>query len=463
MKTYFELIQENPEQGEPIAEQLNRYLEEKALILGKGENYGQAVILAGGAGSGKSFAVSNFMQGEKFKVFNVDAIKDTLFSIRDRLKRVPNADIGSGSVKDLVAAMQDLNLRRPKDTGKLHMMVKGLGGQGPSKSDLGVRDRIIGKINDTDFHNQQDITSLKDLIKDFNVDQKNQIMFFADKTRSVKPNVMFDVTLKDIGALHSELGGEFGIVQLLKLAGYAPENIHIVWILTDYRIAMRQNLTRGRVVSSDIFFATHRGASGTMRDIVFKNYSRLGINGDIAVILGGGEGQVEFEIGKSYGPDTVGAEGTPLLKGGLKGRSFTVTPTNEGILKVPVFLDFRYYKLKKAGDRSINREALQSIHDAISKMAPSGKTSAAAAQSQVVRKIMSDFNSAQKLILQRLQRGVPVENIKAEYKRKFPPIKTIHPETAQALGLSPNEYIPVLDQRVADILGLNPGQYKLPT
>jgi hypothetical protein len=456
MKTYFDLRQQNPDQAELIAEQLNRYLEEKALVLGKGENYGQAVILAGGAGSGKSFAVSNFMQGEKFKVFNVDSLKDTLLSIRDRLKRVPDMQL-SGGIKSVVQAIQDLNLRKPKDVGTLHMMAKKLGGRDPNDSTM--IGRVVGKVDDTNFHKQEDILSLKELIKDFNVDQKNQIMFFADKTKSVKPNVMFDVTLKDIGALHNELGGEFGIIQLLKMAGYAPENIHIVWILTDYRIAMRQNLTRSRVVASDIFFATHLGASGTMRDIVFKNYSSLGINGDIAVILGGGKGQVEFEVGKSYGPDTKSTEGTPLLKGGLKGKSFTVTSANK--LTLPVFIDSRYYRLKKAGDRSINREALQSIHDAISKMAPSGKTGAAAAQAQVVRKIMSDFNGAQKLILQMLHRGVSVEQIKSEYRRKFPPLKPIHPETAAALGLSELEYKPVLDQRVADILGLKVGEYKL--
>ena len=113
MKTYFDLREQDPTQSEPITDQLNRYLEEKALILGKGERYGQAVILAGGAGSGKSFAVSNFMQGENFKIFNVDDLKDTLLTMRDRLKRVPNMEIKSGSVRDLVTAIQDLNLRKP--------------------------------------------------------------------------------------------------------------------------------------------------------------------------------------------------------------------------------------------------------------------------------------------------------------------------------------------------------------
>ena len=461
MKTYFDLREQDPTQSEPITDQLNRYLEEKALILGKGERYGQAVILAGGAGSGKSFAVSNFMQGENFKIFNVDDLKDTLLTMRDRLKRVPNMEIKSGSVRDLVTAIQDLNLRKPKDVGKLHLAVKALGGSGANSKDSTLRSRIIGKVDDTNFHNPQDIASLKDLIKDFDVDQKRQVMFFADKTKSVKPNVMFDVTLKDISALSSQLGGEFGIIQLLKMAGYAPQDIHIVWILTDYRIAMRQNLTRSRVVPSDIFFRTHRGASGTMRDILFKDYAKYGINGDIAVILGGGKGQIELEPGKSYGPDTMKDDGTPLLTGGLRGRSFSVTDANK--LTMPVFLDFKYFRLKKAGDRSINREALQSIHAEISKMAPSGKTSAAAAQSQVIRNILSNFAQAEKLILKMLKRQIPVESIKSEYRRKFPPLKPVHPDTAEALGLSPDQYMPTLDQRVAEILGLKPGQYRLRT
>ena len=43
-----------------------QYLEEKLIMYGQGKRYGQIVFLAGGAGSGKGFAISNFMEKEKF-------------------------------------------------------------------------------------------------------------------------------------------------------------------------------------------------------------------------------------------------------------------------------------------------------------------------------------------------------------------------------------------------------------
>ena len=38
-----------------------KYLEEKLIMYNQGKRYGQIVFLAGGAGSGKGFAISNFM------------------------------------------------------------------------------------------------------------------------------------------------------------------------------------------------------------------------------------------------------------------------------------------------------------------------------------------------------------------------------------------------------------------
>ena len=51
-------------------ETLNSFqeLEEKLILFNGGKNYGQIVFMAGGAGSGKGFAIQNFLQREKFKV-----------------------------------------------------------------------------------------------------------------------------------------------------------------------------------------------------------------------------------------------------------------------------------------------------------------------------------------------------------------------------------------------------------
>ena len=43
-----------------------QYLEEKLIMYTQGKRYGQIVFLAGGAGSGKGFAIANFMEKEKY-------------------------------------------------------------------------------------------------------------------------------------------------------------------------------------------------------------------------------------------------------------------------------------------------------------------------------------------------------------------------------------------------------------
>jgi hypothetical protein len=78
-----------------------------------------------------------------------------------------------------------------------------------------------------------------------------------------KPNIIFDVTLKDLRKLDN-------ITRLVQEAGYDKKNIHIVWVVNDIEVAKVQNLDpkRGRVVPIEILVNTHRGASQTMLDIV---------------------------------------------------------------------------------------------------------------------------------------------------------------------------------------------------
>ena len=58
-------------------------LDEKLIMLNNGRKDGQIVFLAGGAGSGKGFAASNFMEKEKFKVRDVDEWKKTFMALAD--------------------------------------------------------------------------------------------------------------------------------------------------------------------------------------------------------------------------------------------------------------------------------------------------------------------------------------------------------------------------------------------
>ena len=335
MKTFQELRDEhNEEIYAPMCEELVRYLEEKLLILGKGGNYGNAVILAGGAGSGKSFAAKNLMQGEKFKVLNPDDIKDALLALRDRINDsndksgLPKSD----KLVDLIGNLSGLDYRDPRDTSKLHMLVHSM------------------KLN------YQRIVNL-----------------FTSK-HSELPNVMFDITAKSMSDISSNMAGDEGALFWLKKAGYKPENIHIVWVLTDYKIALQQNLTRGRVVPTNILLATHSGAAATMQDIMFRSYGTLGINGDMAVILGG------------QTPTTV------ILKAGSE-YTYTQGPNRGRTIKIEkdtadtVVLDFKYFRVKKAGSREMNGEALSAIRDYVLQKAPPPHITPNQAQANAIRKI----------------------------------------------------------------------------
>lgn len=332
----------------PLYEEIQRYLEEKLLIVGKGARTDQAVILAGGAGSGKSFAV-NQMIGGQYKVFNPDDLKDTLIKMRENIKKgnpnYPTAPTLVGFMKQI----KDLDLRNPNDTGILHMAVKDLKSGGRS------------------------------------LDQRKMYSFFLDPSKKILPNVLFDATLKNIEQLTGDAEG-MGILELLDEAGYKPENIHIVWVLTDYRIALKQNLTRDRVVPADILFKSHGGAAKTMKDIIFKDYMKLGIKGDISVIIGG-KSSVEYKKGSTIERD---------------GKVYTLDKD----LVSPVIRDFKYFRLKRAGSNEINAAALTAIYDYITRFAPTADTDIGKDMKKIIGAIGRDKES-----------------------------KKIHPTTAKALDI----------------------------
>jgi hypothetical protein len=177
---------------------------------------GHALILAGGAGSGKGFVLKNLV-GLEGKTFDVDALK-TLVLKAPKLKQKVKDEMG--------VDLDKINLTKGKDVGKLH--------------------QIVG-----------------DILKFPN---KAQQVFFTQlmtKPALEKPNIIFDVTLKDLRKLDN-------ITRLVQQAGYDKKKIHIVWVVNDIEVAKVQNLDpkRGRVVPVEILVNTHRGASQTMLDIV---------------------------------------------------------------------------------------------------------------------------------------------------------------------------------------------------
>ena len=212
-------------------------LDEKLIIVGKGKRYGQIMFLAGGAGSGKGFAITNFLEGDKFKVRDVDEWKKGLLRINSLKKKWPE--------------IKGLNLREPKDVYKLHMFVK----------EKGIKDKTLDKM-------------LGD----------------ARQTGAAKkgtlPNILFDMTLKDIKEIKSVMP------QLIE-TGYDKRNIHLTWVLTNYHVAVKNNADRERVVPSDILLQTHEGAAKTMVDIL-RGKTPTGLDGAVNVILNNRENTIPF-------------------------------------------------------------------------------------------------------------------------------------------------------------------------
>ena len=178
--------------------------------------FGNIVILAGGAGSGKGF-VKDKLVGLEGYTFDVDDLKSLAAKAPGIIKKV-KAEFGD----DLVALAG--NLRNDKNVGRLH--------------------QLIGDELRLD-------------------DKRMQALYASILTAAPdrKPNIIFDVTLKDLEKLRK-------IALQVQNLGYAPELTHILWVVNDIEVAQKQNAARDRIVPPEILVNTHRGAAQTMLDII---------------------------------------------------------------------------------------------------------------------------------------------------------------------------------------------------
>lgn len=215
-----------------IAEQYDVLLEKLITFGGQAyPKFGNIVIMAGGAGSGKGF-IKDKLVGIEGRVFDVDELK-TLAAKTPIIRKRVKDEFGI----ELEALAN--NLKEPENVSKLH--------------------DIIGIALD---------------LPDRRMQSFYKSILVADNDR--KPNIIFDVTLKDLRKLQN-------ITRQVSSIGYAKENIHIVWVVNDIEVAKAQNLKRKRVVPTEILVNTHRGASNTMQDILNlgKGLSKY-MDGDIA-------------------------------------------------------------------------------------------------------------------------------------------------------------------------------------
>ena len=208
-----------------------QYLEEKLIMYNQGKRYGQIVFLAGGAGSGKGFAITNFMEKEKFKIRDVDEWKKAFQTLAD--------------TKGIYPEIQGLKLSNPKDVYKLHTFVR----------NKGIKDKTLD-------------------------------LLLQDSNTNRLPNIMFDITMKDA----NDIGD---VLPKLIEAGYDSKNVHLTWVLTNYAVAIVNNRNRERVVPEDIMLLSHEGAAKSMYEVIKGKLPR-GLNGGVRVVLNNRENTIPW-------------------------------------------------------------------------------------------------------------------------------------------------------------------------
>lgn len=210
--------------------------------------FNQVVILAGGAGSGKGF-ISGKLMGIEGQTLDVDHLKELAMAsikLASRIKDETGHDINN------------FDMKKPENVSTIHGLLSGKGG--------------IIKAN-----------------------EKRIFTSVALAAPDRKPNLIFDVTLKDMKKVVQ-------ISKQVEMLGYDKGNVHLVWVMNDINVAMKQNKERSRVVPEDILVSTHEGAHMTIKKLLAMGegtrsyldgdmwiaFNKVGVDTDVVKSAAGG-------------------------------------------------------------------------------------------------------------------------------------------------------------------------------
>lgn len=253
-------------------------LSEKLIMYNQGKKYGQIVFLAGGAGSGKGFAIKHFMQGEDFKIRDVDELKLAFQKL---------SELGKFDVKDFMQKYGD----KLSDSDR-------------QKIQKEIIDKNL-KLSELNLKTPGHVYLLHTLVRATGAKDKTLDLILQSSDRNNLPNILFDITFKDMDDLNTT-------IPLLIDAGYDAKNIHLTWVLTNYQIAIKNNKSRSRVVPEDILLATHKGAAQTVYKLVTQGIPAE-VNGGIYVILNNPENTI-YIVDPKTGKQYRDAKNNPVIK-----------------------------------------------------------------------------------------------------------------------------------------------------
>ena len=276
------------------------YIEEQALKFGNevAPKFGQVIVLAGGAGVGKSAVVSNLFALPISRTVNPDGFKEKIAYLDSeiakmrekfgnleggdvlnepvnlgdpeyiqRLKNFVQAHQGNTSFdkvgKTLVARMKSSKNLRDILIRDMDKLVKETNPQMSAKEvkekSEAYREILRGKI---DLSDQNTVGMLHDLHKKIGMEAKEFENFLASQTNPSRlPNIVFDGTLKNSGKVVKDLKK---LVQI----GYKPENIHMVWVVNSNENSRVNNLARSRSVPEELRIQTLKQSTETIVNIL---------------------------------------------------------------------------------------------------------------------------------------------------------------------------------------------------
>jgi|APSaa5957512535_1039671.scaffolds.fasta_scaffold15902_3 hypothetical protein len=233
-----------------------QHLEEKLILFNQGKKDGQIVFMAGGAGSGKGFAIKNFLDSDKFKIRDVDAWK-VAFMHLDKIRRA-----GPKQARNVGGKFSSRDKQR-----------------GFSQEAQGTN------LSNLDLKNGKDVFKLHQAIKKMDIEDKTLNLLMKDMQPTHKPNILFDITAKSRGDIKA-------VAEHMIEMGYEPKNIHVVWVLTNYSVAVNNNAGRDRVVPAHILLQTHEGAMRSMLNIVTGGKLPGGADGRFDIVLNNRENTI---------------------------------------------------------------------------------------------------------------------------------------------------------------------------
>ena len=305
-------------------------LDEKLITFSNRAPYGQIVFMAGGAGSGKGFAIDNFIDAAGFKVRDVDEMK----------KAVANLNrLGKFSVDTWYKKYGNkLSTKPPKNnpdglSEKEHIEEFFLG-KGYSIADIANPKHKSGGLK-----NPNNVAALHYIVDVMDLKDKWIInMLKGKENKETLPNLLFDITAKNVSSITD-------VIQPLIEAGYSSKNIHLIWVLTNYDLSIVQNKKRDRVVPDDILLQTHEGAAKTMWGILTQIKPK-GLDGRIDVILNNREETVPF---KDSNGNVIKVKQTSISGKQLKNTDKFSSDYGKNIDDAIVVKGFKSLPIKKQG------------------------------------------------------------------------------------------------------------------